>query len=147
MISSSSYLKNLTCEYELQMVLLEKIIGNRENPLKMDEMRKELNLRFKKLNVKSEFNRKSEGADDQALYTSRFKGKYCNCGKIGHKSIQCTLRRDQANREMMVHPLLTIIIRSLVIPRLIVFIYSGETDMVKVIQVLQDKGLQDHHLM
>ena len=37
-------LKNLTSEYELQMVLLEKRNGNKANPLEGDELREELNL-------------------------------------------------------------------------------------------------------
>jgi hypothetical protein len=32
-------LKNLTSDYELQMVLSEKRIGNKENPLELDKLR------------------------------------------------------------------------------------------------------------
>jgi hypothetical protein len=37
-------LNNLTTDYELQMVLLEKRIGDKSNPLEVDELREELNL-------------------------------------------------------------------------------------------------------
>jgi hypothetical protein len=36
------------------MVLLEKRIGNKENPLEIDKLREYLNLRFEKLSVQSE---------------------------------------------------------------------------------------------
>jgi gag-polypeptide of LTR copia-type len=39
-------LNNLTTDYELQMVLLEKRIGDKSNPLEVDELREELNLRY-----------------------------------------------------------------------------------------------------
>ena len=37
-------LNNLTSNYELQMVLLEIGIGNKSNPLEVDELHEELNL-------------------------------------------------------------------------------------------------------
>ena len=93
-------------------------------------MCKELNLKLERLNVMSEFNRESEGTDDQSLFLSQIKGKCCNCGMFGRKAAQCTLRRDQ---EFLVHPLLATIVSSLIIPRLIVYNYSEDTEMVKVI--------------
>jgi hypothetical protein len=33
------------------MALLEKRIGNEENPLEVDELREEMNLRFERLSV------------------------------------------------------------------------------------------------
>jgi hypothetical protein len=44
-------LNNLTSDYELQMVLLEKRIGSKANPLEADKLREELNLRFKRLSI------------------------------------------------------------------------------------------------
>ena len=66
-----------------------------ENPFRIDEIHKELNLSVKRLNDNSEFKRENEGADDQALLMYRFKGKCCNCGKLGHYAAQCTLRSTQ----------------------------------------------------
>jgi len=79
------------------MDLLEKRIVNKINPLEINEIQKELNLRFERLNER-EYNRNSDGADDQALFMFQFKGKCCNCGKLGHKEIQCTLRREQERK-------------------------------------------------
>ena len=41
-------LNNLTRDYELQIVLLEKSIGNKVNPLEVDELREELKLKFER---------------------------------------------------------------------------------------------------
>ena len=81
------------------MVLLEKRIGNKENPLEIREMRKELNLRFERLNVKSECNRESDDADDQALFMSQFKDKGCSVGIFFIKSLMHSQKRGS---EMMV---------------------------------------------
>ena len=51
-------------------------------------MRKGLNLRFKRINAKSEFNREGVVADDQAHIMSRFNDKCRNNGKLGHKTAE-----------------------------------------------------------
>jgi hypothetical protein len=47
-------LNNPTRDYELQMVLVEKRIGNKKNPVVLDKLRQELNLRFESLSIRSE---------------------------------------------------------------------------------------------
>jgi hypothetical protein len=46
-------LNNLTTEYDLQIVLLEKRIGDKDNPLTVEDKRVELILHFEKFNMKS----------------------------------------------------------------------------------------------
>ena len=92
-------LNNLTSDYELQMVLLEKRIGNKENPLEVDELREELNLRFERLSTQNESNNESKANEEQALFTAQFKGKCRNCGVLGHKSIHCKARRNHNDRQ------------------------------------------------
>jgi hypothetical protein len=41
-----SVLNNLTSDYELQVVLLEKRVGNKENPLEVNTLHAELNEIF-----------------------------------------------------------------------------------------------------
>jgi hypothetical protein len=52
-------LKNLTNDYDLQMVLLDERIGNKENPLEVDELRVEFNLSFERLSMQSESSNES----------------------------------------------------------------------------------------
>ena len=89
-------LNNLTGDYELQVALLEKRIGNSSNPLTVDELGEELNLNFERMNAK-----KDDGADDgdaeQALVFGQFKGKFHNCGKIGHKVSKLPFEEGQGN--------------------------------------------------
>jgi gag-polypeptide of LTR copia-type/Zinc knuckle len=78
-------LNSLTSDYKLQMLLLEKQIGNKVNPLSIEELKEELNLRFERLSTSQNDNL----GEENALFTSQFKGKCRNCGKLGHKAAQC----------------------------------------------------------
>jgi hypothetical protein len=77
----------LTSDYELQMGLLEKRNGKKANTLKFDELSEELNLQLERLSLQSELNSESKENEEYALFTSQFKGKYRNCGQVGHKTI------------------------------------------------------------
>jgi hypothetical protein len=97
-------LNNPTSDYELQMILLEQRIVNKENPLEFDELRKELNLRFERLSMQSESSNKSRANEEQDLITAKFKGKCRNCGVLGHNSVDCKARRNHGNRQSDVNP-------------------------------------------
>jgi hypothetical protein len=47
-------LNNPTSDYELQMFLLEKRIGNKDNPLHVSKLRVKWNQRFERLSMQSE---------------------------------------------------------------------------------------------
>ena len=81
-------LNSLTGDYELQMLLLEKRIGNIENPLSIEELKEELSLRFERLSTKQN----EDSGEENALFTTQFKGKCRICGKLGHKAAQCKLK-------------------------------------------------------
>jgi hypothetical protein len=82
-------LNSLTNDYELQMLLLEKRIGSKENPLTIDELKEELSLRYERLLMKTETAKVILLGEEKALVVTQFKGKCRNCGKIGHKAAQC----------------------------------------------------------
>jgi hypothetical protein len=44
-------LNNMPSDYELQMALLEKRIGNKENPLEVNKLHGELNLQLERLTI------------------------------------------------------------------------------------------------
>jgi hypothetical protein len=92
-------LSDLTSDYELQMVLLEKIIGIKENPLEVNELCDELNPRFERLPMQSESSNESRANEEQTPITAQFKGKWRNCRALGHKSVHCRARRNQGNRQ------------------------------------------------
>lgn len=60
-------LNNLTADYDLQLALLEKRIGDKERPLTVDEIRAELSLRFERLTMKSARNEDGEVVEEHAL--------------------------------------------------------------------------------
>jgi hypothetical protein len=70
-------LNNLTAEYELQMLLLKKRIGNKEKPLSVEEFKDELNLRFERLMSKQN----DESGEEKALSVTQFTEKFRNFEK------------------------------------------------------------------
>jgi Zinc knuckle len=78
-------LNSLTSDYKLQMLLLEKQIGNKCNPLSIEELKEELNLQFERPSTSPNDNL----GEESALFNSQFKGKCRNCGKLGHKAAKC----------------------------------------------------------
>jgi Zinc knuckle len=53
--------------------------------LSIEDLKEELNIRFERLSAGQNDNR----GEENALFTPQFKGKYRNCGKLGHKAAQC----------------------------------------------------------
>jgi hypothetical protein len=82
-------LNSLTGDYELQMTLMEKRIGNKKNPFTIDELKEDFNLRYERLSSNSESTRNVDYGEEKALLVTQFKGKCQNCGKLVHKSSQC----------------------------------------------------------
>jgi hypothetical protein len=89
-------------DYELQMLLLEKRIGSKENPLSIDELKEELSLRNERLLMKTETAKINDLGEEKALVVTRFKGTCRNCGKIGHKAAQCKLKQMREERNDVV---------------------------------------------
>jgi hypothetical protein len=87
-------LTNLTSDYDLQVALLERRIGDVEQPLTVSEIRAELSLRSERINNNSNKDN-GDNAEEMAFFGGQFKGKCRNCGKIGHKSFQCKNRGNQ----------------------------------------------------
>jgi hypothetical protein len=85
-------LNNHTSDYDLQLALMERRVGDADKPLTVEEVRGELNLRFERLNMKTSKNEEGEVLEAQALFTGQFKEKCRNCGQVGHKSFQCKNR-------------------------------------------------------
>jgi hypothetical protein len=57
-------LNNLTKYYDLQLAMIEKRVMGKSNPLTIDEIRDDLNLRFERLNEKNE---ESENDNNQEV--------------------------------------------------------------------------------
>jgi hypothetical protein len=81
-------LNNMTANYDLQLAMMEKRINNKINPLTVDEIRADLNLRFERLNEKKD-DTDNKDNEDVAFFGGQYKGKCRNCGMMGHKSTNC----------------------------------------------------------
>ena len=80
-------LNNLPKEYEVQQSKLEDKFGNTTNPLTVEEVRSELNLKFMRMHKSDS----TEEEADKALAAvgRKVKTKCTHCGKLGHKSSDC----------------------------------------------------------
>jgi hypothetical protein len=85
------------------MLLLEKRIGSKENPLPIDELKEELSLRYERLLMKTETAKISDLGEKKALVVPQFKGKCRNCGKIGHKAAQCKSKQMREERNEVIY--------------------------------------------
>jgi hypothetical protein len=56
-------LNNITANYDLQLAMMEKRINDKINPLTIDEIRADLNLRFERLNEKKDDNDNEDNQD------------------------------------------------------------------------------------
>jgi hypothetical protein len=89
----------LPSDYDLQVALLERRIGDEEDPLTVSGIRSELSLRFERLNNHSN-NENGEASDEIALYSGQFKGKCRNCGKTVEMQVEVFIALNVASRDM-----------------------------------------------
>jgi hypothetical protein len=64
-------LNNLTSDYDLQLSLMERRLGDADKPLTVEEVRGESNLRFKWLNMKTSRNEEGEVLEEHALFSGQ----------------------------------------------------------------------------
>jgi Zinc knuckle len=88
------FLNNMTADYDLQLAMMEKRFNDKMNPLTVDEIRDDFNLRFERLNEKANYN-ENEDNQEVAFFGGPFKGKCRNCGAIGHKARDCKSKSYQ----------------------------------------------------
>ena len=66
-------LNGLTKNYELQITLIENRIGDKMNPLSIDEVKEDLNLRYERLSSKSESTKREDFGEERTLFTTQSK--------------------------------------------------------------------------
>jgi hypothetical protein len=66
-------LNDLTSDYELQLALMERRVGNDEKPLTIEEIRGELSLRYERINMKSSTKKEGVGFEENAILVDSLK--------------------------------------------------------------------------
>jgi hypothetical protein len=75
------------------MILKEKCIENKVNPRTIDDLQKES---YERLSLVAETTNDIDLTEEKALFTTQFKSKCRNRGKMGHRQI---LRLDLSNSQ------------------------------------------------
>jgi hypothetical protein len=88
-------LNNMTDDYDLQLAMMEERVTDKSNPLTVDEIRDNLNLRFERLNEKQNKDNENDNNQEVEIFDGQFKGKCRNCGAIGHKAKDCKLKQTK----------------------------------------------------
>jgi hypothetical protein len=84
---------SITNDYEFQMILMEKCIGNKQNPIIIDKLQVELSLKYERLSWVAGKTNDIYLMVEKALFMTQFKDKCQNCGNTGQKATDCKARR------------------------------------------------------
>jgi hypothetical protein len=68
-------LNNITSDYDLQLALMKRRVGDSDKPLTVEEVRGEFNLILERLNMKTSRNEEDEILEGHALFSGQFKEK------------------------------------------------------------------------
>ena len=83
-------LEGLPKEYDALITVASNDLDNSTNPMTLDRLRKMIRSHYQRLQKSKEHNKKEE-----ALVTYQpFKGRCRNCGKFGHKAVDCRSKNN-----------------------------------------------------
>ena len=107
------------------------------NPLSIDELQEDLNLRYERLSSKSESTKRDDFGEERALFITQYKRKCRNWGKLGHQSSQCRSKmvKDDKNEVICNY------CKKAVITRITASNYRERTKKAVVTMLEQEMGL------
>jgi hypothetical protein len=85
----------MTDDYDLHFAMMEKRVRDKSNPLTVDEIRDDLNMRLERLTEKQNEESENDNNQEVLFFGCQFKRKCRNCGLIGHKAKECKLKFNQ----------------------------------------------------
>ena len=98
-------LENLPEEYKSKVEIFEKNLDNTNDPLTIERMTNELNIKYKKICKKNEYDpdedekerkRENKGTVLTTAGYPRFKGRCYTCENLGHKSVNCPSKKNDS---------------------------------------------------
>ena len=99
-------LGNLPEEYKSKIESLEKDLDHQYDPLTVERMTNELNMKYKKICKKNDYDpdedKKKKESKETALATTSypsFKGRCYTCGNFGHKSADCPNKKNNSEND------------------------------------------------
>jgi hypothetical protein len=91
-------LGNLPSLYDIEVHALRKRLDQMDDPLTIEEVREELNLKFEMTNRRFRGGNAGQVEEETALFAGGYKGKCHSCGKFGHRAKDCRGNTNSNNK-------------------------------------------------
>ena len=91
-------LNNLPKDYEISQAKLEDRLNNDIDPLSIEEIRTELNLKYQQMNLKKSVD-DNKDEEEMALFGGQFKETCHGCRNMGDKKADCPAKRKTQFQE------------------------------------------------
>ena len=92
-------LNNLPSDYDNVVENLEERVDLTTNPLGIEDVCQKLSEKFEKMRLRKKLKEDTDDEDEQALFTTKLKGRCNKCGKFGHKAKDCRLNMDRKEQQ------------------------------------------------
>ena len=92
-------LNNLPSDYDNVVENLEERVDSTTNPLGIEDVRQKLSEKFEKMRLRKKLKEDTDDEDEQALFTTKLKGRCNKCGKFGHKAKDCRSNMDRKEQQ------------------------------------------------
>ena len=92
-------LNNLPSDYDNIVENLEERVDLVINPLGIEDVCQKMSEKFEEIRLRKKVKEDTDDKEEQALFTTKFKGRCNKCGKFGHKAKVCRSNVDKIDQQ------------------------------------------------